>query len=287
MARLVRSSAGVSTDPLRVAVSDRLWATFVLGLQAALPDAAFGLASAVLQDLRILKDPDEVALLRMAAEAADRVVAAIAAGPLVGRTEAAIAREVRERLVAEGHDLAEFAIVASGPNSASPHHEPSDRVIRPGEPIVLDIGGSLGGYGSDITRTIWVTGGDPVRGPDKEFLRIYELVREAQAEATATARPGVPAERIDAVARDIIAGGGYGDRFIHRVGHGIGLEGHEDPYLVSANDVPLERGMAFSVEPGIYLEGRYGCRIEDIVVCAAEGPLVLNRATRDLLVVAG
>jgi Xaa-Pro aminopeptidase len=287
VAGLVRESVGVSREPLRVAVSDRLWATFVLALQAALPDADVGLASAVLRRLRIVKDADEIALLRLAAEAADRVVAAIAAGPLVGRTEADVAHEVRDRLVAEGHDLAEFAIVASGPNSASPHHEASDRVIGAGEPIVLDIGGSLGGYGSDTTRTLWVTGDDPAMGPDEEFLQIHGIVHAAQRGATEAVAPGVACEQIDAVARAIIAEGGYGDRFIHRVGHGIGLEGHEDPYLVTGNSAPLEAGMAFSIEPGIYLEGRYGCRIEDIVVCGADGPVTLDQTPRELLVVPG
>jgi len=287
VAGLVRESVGVSREPVRVAVSDRLWAMFVLALQATLPEADLGLASAVLRRLRIVKDADEVALLRMAAEAADRVVVAIAGGPLVGRTEADVAREVHDRLLAEGHELAEFAIVASGPNSASPHHEASRRVIGPGDPIVLDIGGSLGGYGSDTTRTLWVTGGDPAMGPGEEFLRIHELVQAAQRGATEAVRPGVACELIDAVARGIIADGGYGDRFFHRVGHGIGLEGHEDPYLVAGNTGPLEVGMAFSIEPGIYVEGRYGCRIEDIVVCGVDGPVVLDQAPRELFVVDG
>ncbi len=194
---------------------------------------------------------------------------------------------MRERLIAEGHELAEFSIVASGPNSASPHHEPGERVIAAGEPIVLDIGGTLGGYASDITRTIWVTGGDPANGPDETFRAIHGLVQEAQSESTAAARPGVAAERVDAVARGIIAAGGYGERFIHRVGHGIGLAGHEDPYLVAGNGAALESGMAFSIEPGIYLEGRYGVRLEDIVVCGPDGPIVLNQAPRELLVVDG
>jgi Xaa-Pro aminopeptidase len=198
-----------------------------------------------------------------------------------------VADEVRRRLVEEGHEVAEFAIVASGPNSASPHHEAAERVICAGEPIVLDIGGLLADYGSDITRTLWVTGGDPGKGPDDEYLRLFGLVREAQAEASSAVRPGMPAARVDAVARGIIAAGGYGDRFIHRLGHGIGLEVHEDPYLVEGNDEPLVEGAAFSVEPGIYLEGRYGARIEDIVVCGPGGPIVLNEAPRDLYVVPG
>ena len=270
-----------------VAVSDRLWATFVLHLQAAMSVARFSLLSDVLRDERIVKDPDEVELLRAAARAADRVVEHVAHGRLIGRTEMDVSREVRDRLVAEGHDEASFAIVASGPNSASPHHHPTDRAIRAGEPVVLDIGGSLGGYGSDITRTLWVTGGDPANGPDTEFLSLYGVLREAQAAATREVRPDVPAEHIDAVAREIIAAAGYGHAFIHRTGHGIGLEEHEDPYLVAGNATPLRAGMAFSIEPGIYLEGRYGARIEDIVVCGEDGPIVLDAVTRDLLVVHG
>ena len=178
-------------------------------------------------------------------------------------------------------NAAEFSIVASGPNSASPHHEPGERVIAGGEPIVIDIGGTLGGYGSDITRTIWVTGPEG-GGPDAEFLRLYGVLHDAQAAATAAVRPGVPCEEIDGVARRRITDAGYGPRFFHRTGHGIGLEGHEEPYLVAGSLEPLAPGMAFSVEPGIYLEGRYGARIEDIVVCGETGPLVLNQVTRDL-----
>jgi Xaa-Pro aminopeptidase len=270
-----------------LAVSDRLWASHLLRFQAARPEVSFVPASRVLRHLRMVKDGDEIDALRRAARAADRVVLQIAAGRLVGRTEADVAREVRERLLAEGHETANFAIVGSGPNSASPHHEASERVIQAGEPIVLDIGGVLDGYGSDITRTLWVTGGDAAKGPDDEFLRVFGLVREAQAEGTAAARPGVPAEQVDGVARGIIEAGGYGERFLHRLGHGIGLEGHEEPYLVAGNAEPLEVGHAFSVEPGIYLEGRYGARIEDIVICTADGPISLNEAPRDLYVVDG
>lgn len=283
-ARLGSSVAGAGAGLL---VSDRLWAMHVLGLQRALERANFGLASELLRDLRMVKDADEVALLRLAAHAADRVVAQIATGRLLGRTELDVSREVRERLLAEGHELAEFAIVASGPNSASPHHDATERVIRAGEPIVLDIGGSLDGYCSDTTRTLWVTGGDPAQGPTPEFRRLFDILRDAQAEASSAVRPGVACERIDAAARGIIAAGGHGPDFIHRVGHGIGLETHEDPYMVAGNGEPLRPGMAFSVEPGIYLQGRYGARIEDIVICGPDGPDVLNESSRDLWVVAG
>ena len=267
-------------------VSDRLWATFLLRIQAVVPDAAFGLASSVLAGLRAVKDTEEIDLLRRAAQAADRVVEEVAAGRLVGRSEADVSREVRERLVAEGHDDAAFAIVGSGLNSASPHHEPGERLIRAGEPIVLDIGGRLDGYGSDITRTIWVAG-DEGRGPDDEFRRLYDVLQRAQAAARDAAMPGVACEAVDAAARVVIGEAGFGPNFIHRTGHGIGLEEHEDPYIVAGNSAPLTAGNAFSIEPGIYLEDRYGARIEDIVVCTLEGVDVLNDVTRELIVVRG
>jgi Xaa-Pro aminopeptidase len=288
VAAVLASAAGRPAAELgAVAVSDGLRAAFVLGLQRVLPGARFSLASGVLRNLRMRKDADEIGLLRAAAQAADRVVAAIAAGPLIGRTEVDVAHEVRDRLIAEGHDQSEFWIVASGPNSASPHHDARDRVLRAGEPVVIDIGGVMGGYGSDITRTIWIDGGDPAQGPHPDFVRLYRVLRDAQAAATAAVRPGIAAEAVDAVARDAISAAGFGPQFIHRTGHGIGLEGHEDPYLVAGNTEAIEASMAFSVEPGIYLEGRFGARIEDIVVCGEAGPIVLNELTRELLVVRG
>ena len=280
--------AAVGPSPRRVGVSDTLLAMHLLRLQATLgSEVEYALASTVLRELRMVKDADEIALLRLAAQAADRVVAQIAAGRLVGRTEADVAREVRERLIAEGHDEAHFAIVGSGPNSASPHHEASERVIRAGEPIVLDIGGTLGGYGSDITRTLWVTGGDATLTPDERFRHLFAVLYGAQEAATRAARPGTPCEAVDAAARAPIEAEGYGEAFFHRTGHGIGLEGHEDPYLVAGNDLPLRPGMAFSVEPGIYLSGEYGARIEDIVVCGEDGPIPLNEAPRELYIVDG
>lgn len=267
-------------------VSDRLWATFLLRLQAAVPDAAFGLASTVLGPLRAVKDEEEIELLRRAAHAADRVVAQIAAGRLVGRTEADVAREVRDRLVAEGHNEAAFWTVAAGPNSASPHHEPGDRVIEAGEPVVIDIGGHLDGYASDITRTIWIAGGRHA-GPPDEFRRLYDVLSESQRVGRETVRAGVACEEIDRASRRVISEAGFGANFIHRTGHGIGLEVHEDPYLVEGNAERLRPGNAFSVEPGIYFDGRYGARIEDIVVCTEDGGDTLNEASRELLVVRG
>ena len=274
------------SDREPVGVSDRLWAMHVLQLQAVLPGREFMPASVAMRDLRQAKDADEARLLRLAAAAADRTIDAIAAGRLVGRTEAEVSRDIRGRLIDEGHDLADFAIVGSGSNGASPHHDASDRVIRAGEPVVLDIGGTLAGYLSDTTRTIWVAGEAGIE-PEAEYGRVFGLVREAQARATAAVAPGVPCERIDAIARRVIAAGGYDEYFTHRVGHGIGLEVHEDPYIVAGNATPLAPGMAFSVEPGIYLPGRWGVRLENVVMCGSGGPDVLNSSSLDLRVVRG
>ncbi|CAN5697270.1 aminopeptidase P family protein [soil metagenome] len=267
-------------------VSDGLRAAFLLNVQAVVPDAAFGVASPLLGPLRAIKDAEEIGLLRRAAQAADRVVEGICAGRLVGRTEAEVAHEVGDRLVAEGHDSPAFAIVASGPNSASPHHEASERTIRAGEPIVLDIGGRLGGYYSDITRTLWVTGAEGI-APDADFARLYEVLAAAQSAGRQKVSVGIEAHEVDAAARAVIADAGLGEHFIHRTGHGIGLEVHEDPYIVAGNDESLVEGHAFSIEPGIYIEGRYGARIEDIVTCTADGADSLNVTSRELRVVRG
>ena len=272
--------------PLGFLVSDGLRAGFVLGLQAVLPGASWEVASRVLAPLRRVKDPEEIALLRAAAQAADRAMERIITGPLVGRTEAAVARDVREALVEEGHDTAEFAIVASGPNSASPHHEPGDRVIAAGEPLLMDIGGRRAGYNSDITRTIWIAADDG-SAPDADFAVIYELTAAAQAAAREAVRPGISYQALDAVAREVITAGGYSDHFIHRLGHGIGLEVHEEPYAVAGNDETAVAGNTFSCEPGIYLEGRYGVRIEDAMVCTPDGGESLNGSPRALRVVSG
>jgi Xaa-Pro aminopeptidase len=282
-----RLEAAIDRDDRRLLVSPSLWAMHVLPLQRSFPDRPFGLATEVLRNLRMAKDPEEVDLLRLAAEAADRALAGLATGPLIGRTEAEVSREIRERLIAEGHDEAGFGIVASGPNGASPHHEAGDRRLRAGEPVVFDIGGMLGGYGSDMTRTIWIEGPDHAQPPSSEFRAVHDLVQRANEAATAAVRPGAACARLDAIARRTIEAGGHGAAFIHRLGHGIGLEGHEEPYLVSGNSEAIGPGVTFSIEPGIYLEGQFGVRIEDIVVCGSEGPIVLNQLRRDVWAVAG
>jgi Xaa-Pro aminopeptidase len=253
----------------------------VLALQSALPSATWQPASTVTAPLRAVKDSDEVAALRRAAHAADAVAAELIAGEisLIGRTEAEVSRDIGDRLRAAGHEHVNFAIVASGPNGASPHHEPGARRIGAHESVVCDFGGTLGGYCSDITRTVF-TGAPPA-----EFADLYLALQGAQSAAVRAAIVGTPCEEVDGVARRAIAAAGYGENFVHRTGHGIGLEEHEDPYLVSGNSETLVAGNAFSIEPGIYVPGRWGARIEDIVVATDASPDPLNRAHHGLAVV--
>ena len=236
-------------------------------------------ASRVTGPLRAQKDAAEIDALRAAARVVDTVALAIRDRPFAGRTEADISRELVDRMLEGGHERANFAIVASGPNAASPHHEPGERVVEMGDSVVCDFGGTMAGYCSDITRT-FVVGAAPA-----DLVDLYDVLFEAQEQAVRAARVGVTCEEVDAAARSVIAAAGYGDYFIHRTGHGIGLEEHEDPYLVSGNATPLAAGHAFSVEPGIYLPGRCGARIEDIVVATESGPERLNEAPRELAVV--
>jgi Xaa-Pro aminopeptidase len=271
--------ARLAGRPARAAIGDRTWATFLLGLQEALLETSFVAASRVTGPLRARKDAAEIDALRAAARVVDAVALAMRERPFAGRTEADISRELVERILEGGHERANFAIVASGPNAASPHHEPGERVVDVGDSVVCDFGGTMAGYCSDITRTF------VVGQPPAELADLYEVLFRAQEEAVQAARVGVTCEAVDATARSIIAAAGYGDYFIHRTGHGIGLEEHEDPYLVSGNATPLAAGHAFSVEPGIYLPGRCGARIEDIVVATDAGPERLNEAPRELAVV--
>ena len=275
--------AGRRPSPLRLAISDRTWATFLLALQRQLPDAVWQLSSSITAPLRAVKDDQEIGALAAASAAADRVAEQLLKGhiPLIGRTERDVSEDIGRRLIAEGHQRVNFAIVGSGPNSASPHHEPGRRTIGPGEAVVCDFGGTMDGYCSDVTRTVWTGSAEP----SPQFIELYEILERAQAAGVRAATVGTACESVDAAARDIIAAGGYGPDFIHRTGHGIGLEEHEDPYIVQGNTEPLAPGHAFSVEPGIYLDGRYGARIEDIVVATAAGPRALNEVSHDLTVV--
>jgi D-alanyl-D-alanine dipeptidase len=266
-------------SPARVAAGNQLWAAHLLALQTLLPDTAFEVAGPVLAELRAVKDAGEIAFLSRAGAAADAAFGDIVGAGLRGRTEREVAASLARHLVERGHETADFTIVASGPNGASPHHEPADRTIEAGDVVVLDFGGRLGGYCSDITRTV------SVGEPPEEVRSVHGIVREAQQAAFDATGTGATGEEADRAARDVIEGAGFGEAFVHRTGHGIGLDVHEEPYLVAGNDQPLVRGNCFSIEPGIYLEGRFGVRIEDIVAITEEGPRRLNEATRDLLAV--
>jgi Xaa-Pro aminopeptidase len=277
------ASARLGTTPTRVAVGSRTWAEHALGVQRALSGAALEVASPVVDRLRMVKDAAEIEELALAGAAIDRVHARMAEWLRVGRTEAEVGADIAAAIIAEGHTGVDFTIVGSGPNGASPHHELSGRTVEAGDLVVVDIGGETAtGYRSDCTRT-YVVGGSP----DAEVAEWYAVLRAAQQAATAAVRPGVTAEAIDAAARDVIADAGWGDHFIHRTGHGIGLDTHEAPYIVAGNDLPLVPGMAFSVEPGIYLAGRCGARIEDIVVCTEDGVRTLNDGPRELVELPG
>jgi Xaa-Pro aminopeptidase len=264
----------------RVAVSDFTPALHVLALRHGLGDAEQTLAGPVIRELRMRKDAAEIAALREAGAAIDRVHARVGEWLRAGRTETEVGADIAVAIVEEGHTRADFVIVGSGPNGASPHHDVSDRVVEHGDVVVVDIGGPIGeGYNSDSTRTYAI--GEP---RDADVAATYAILQEAQRAAVAGGGGGGAAAQVDAVARDIIAGAGFGEYFIHRTGHGIGLDVHEEPYIISGNDLPLEPGMAFSIEPGIYQAGRWGARIEDIVVVTDDGAEALNNRPHGLVV---
>ena len=280
-AALLAPSAGATYG-----ISDRAWAASLLAMQSSLPGARWTAASSVTSPMRAVKDAGEIAALRAAAQAADRVAAVLQEGeiPLAGRRELQVSEAIGAGLLAAGHRRVNFAIVGSGPNGASPHHEAGDRVIGTGDTVVCDFGGEYAlhddiGYCSDITRTV------AVGEPGAEVRDCYQVLLAAQQAAVAAVRPGVTAEHVDAVARATIADAGLGEYFIHRTGHGIGIEEHEDPYLVAGNDTPLVVGNAFSIEPGIYLPGRFGMRLEDIVVVGEDGAIPLNTVDHSLVVI--
>jgi Xaa-Pro aminopeptidase len=264
-----------------VAVGDQMWARFLVELLPLLPGARFVRAVDVMGELRMSKDVREIDLLRAAGAAADRVAADLQAGriPLVGRTEAEVSADLSARLLVEGHDVVNFAIVAAGENAASPHHHPGARTIRHGEIVLCDFGGTMDGYCSDITRCVHV--GEPT----PEVATAYDVLHEAQRAGVAAAMVGAACQDVDRASRSIIEAAGFGEYFVHRTGHGIGMEAHEEPYMVEGNDRRIEAGFAFSVEPGIYVPGRFGMRLEDIVVATGSGPLSMNAADHGLVVV--
>ena len=273
--------ASLLSGVTRVGVDEHMTALQVIRLRDAMPGVRQELASPALGPLRMRKSPSEIASLAAAGAAIDRVHEQVAGLLRPGRTEREVGRDIAELIIGEGHARVDFVIVASGPNAASPHHEVSDRRLQPGDSIVVDIGGTMpDGYCSDETRTYAL--GDP----DPEFLAAYAVLQRAQAAASGAVRPGITCEDLDETARAVLVEAGLGDLFIHRLGHGIGLDTHEEPYIVEGNAMPLETGMAFSIEPGFYVDGRFGARIEDIVACGEDAAIVLNHRPRELVVVA-
>jgi Xaa-Pro aminopeptidase len=275
IARVVELSTGAT----EIAIGDHTWARFVLALEDAIAGARFRPASELTSPLRVVKDEEEIEALAAAGRAVDDIVGAMRARPFAGRTEHDVHRELVERMLDAGHERANFAIVASGPNGASPHHDPADRVIAEGDLVLCDFGGTMHGYCSDITRMF------AVGEPRADVRDAYAVLQEAQEAGVRAATVGTPCEEVDAAARRVIEHAGLGDRFIHRTGHGIGMEAHEDPYVVQGNTTPLAPGHAFSIEPGIYTAGAWGLRLEDIVVTTTEGPRRLNNAPRDIAIV--
>ena len=265
----------------RVAIGDHTWARFILDLQRQVPSCVFVRATDVVGPIRMMKDADEIGALTKAAHAVDAIAGELRSASFAGRTELDVHRELVERMLASGHDRANFAIVAAGANAASPHHEPTAaRVIADGDIVLCDFGGTMAGYCSDITRMFHV--GEPTT----EIRDVYSVLVAAQEAGVRAATVGTPCEDVDAASRRVITDAGFGENFIHRVGHGIGTEAHEDPYMVAGNELTLEPGYAFSIEPGIYFPERFGMRLEDIVVSTVEGPRRLNVAPRDIAIVA-
>ena len=264
----------------RYVVSDAAWAMHVLGLQKGLPGSSYVSMTEGLPLLRAVKDSEELARMTAAGAAVDAAFTDLLGVRFSGRAESDVADELAGLLLRHGHARVEFTVVASGPNGANPHHETGARVIEEGDMVVLDFGGLKDGYSSDTTRTVHV--GEPT----DEERDVHEVVRRAQQAGFEAVRPGVPCEEVDRAARAVIADAGYGERFVHRTGHGIGLATHEPPYIVAGETRPLEPGMCFSVEPGIYLTGAFGVRIEDIVAVTEDGGRRLNTTPRELVQVA-
>ncbi|MDR2516527.1 MAG: Xaa-Pro peptidase family protein [Spirochaetaceae bacterium] len=260
-----------------IAVDTRLWSGVLLSLESAMPRARWLDAEKIIAPMRLQKDAAERALLEEAQSRAGRALMELFAWGLTGRTERETAEKLTGFCAGAGLERADWGpVVASGENSAIPHHESGDKVIGKGEPVVIDFGGVYAGYQADITRT-------PVTGAASgEFRAVYETVLAANEAAFRAARVGASSASVDAAARDVIARAGYGDYFTHRLGHGIGLDIHEAPYMVGGSALSLAPGMAFSDEPGIYLPGKFGVRIEDILFMGGETAERLTAFPREL-----
>ena len=265
---------------IQVAISDHTRAVSLLRLQDALPDARFSSASEMLAPMRRVKDEVELRILKEAQDMAAQALERLFALPFSGRTEKQVAASLGAICDELGYETGFGAHVGSGSNGAMPHLGPGDMVIGEGDAVVIDFWGTHSGYYSDCTRTVHV--GEP----SDKFREVYGVVLEANRAALAATRPGVTCESIDRAARRVITQAGYGEYFTHRVGHGIGIDIHEEPWMVEGNQLPLEPGMTFTDEPGIYLPGQFGCRIEDVIAVTGSGGIALTDFTYDIIVVA-
>jgi Xaa-Pro dipeptidase len=264
--------------PNTLAVDGSMRADFLLPvLEQAHPRKIIPLDPVVAQ-LRMLKSDQEIAALAAAAAQADRAMAAAVDACRPGATEADVAWAAERAFREDGAEGVEFTLVAAGCNAAFPHHHSGDEMLREGEGIIIDIGASLHGYKSDITRMVFLG------NPGKEFRKAFELVLAANTSGREAVRPGMQAEELDRRVRRVIEQGGMGARFLHRTGHGLGLDIHEEPWIQAGNTVPLAEGMVFSIEPGVYVPGKFGIRVEDIVAITPEGVKTLTGFEHELVV---
>lgn len=272
--------------PIRIAMGDPMRLDHALALDRALQAAdlpglpPFALSTDVVAPVRMRKDPAELRALQESSDRADDAMEAAFAALRAGVRELDISQAIVNAFGQGGADRTEFSLVAAGRNAAEPHHRADATVIQSGDPVFLDIGCTFGGYQSDLTRMAHVG------APSAEYLQVHDTVRRACDAGLATARPGASAADVDRAARAVIVDAGYGEFFVHRTGHGIGLEGHEPPAIQTGNEMLLDVGMAFSIEPGIYLPGRFGVRIEDVVVIGEDGGRRLSRLPHAVHVVA-
>ena len=263
----------------RIAAGDEMRADALLLLQRTWRDADYTVGSEVLAPLRMHKSPEEIAALERAAATADRATEAAYAASRPGRTEVEVARAVTDAFYAAGASEVKFTLVASGPNSAYPHHHTSGRRLQAGEPVLFDLGSRVDGYYSDITRMAYLG------PPAPRYHEIHHVVEDAVQAALAAVKPSAPLKAVDLAARGVIDRAGYGQYFVHRTGHGIGLTGHELPSVTATNDQLMSEGMTFSVEPGIYVDGQFGVRLEEIVIVTDSGGRHLSRLPRDVRVI--
>jgi Xaa-Pro aminopeptidase len=267
-----------ATAAKKVVLDETMRADFALLVLSAIPGAAHAFTVDTIGALRMRKDESEFAKLMMNSAIADRAMQKAMSLAKPGMTERELAAEIRAHFQSEGATPA-FWIVGGGGNGAFPHHQAGDRPLQEGDAVVVDIGGRKGGFPSDITRMMAI--GHPPEG----YGQIHGIVENAVQAALKAARPGVMAKEVDAAARKVISDAGYGEYFVHRTGHGLGIDGHEPPYITATAETILEEGMVFSIEPGIYIPGRFGIRLEEIVILREDGPEIFSSLPRDLVVV--